>query len=479
MNFNFSNIFNLLEAKQGNFDVRQNEKKSAMDSSNALNLSAIFSAILAEFISKSANANSEAKQNGIFEAVSSLASNQTNVEISQKDKSKEASAKIENELAEFPNLAQVFSVKQGKIPTIVDVNVSLLNSIRFDGEVENDGKTSAQFTSNVEGRANVHRLDFIPKPEQRFLSKDIVDVVKAGVNVDLEKVENSAFDLVSGQWIFARDFKGHPLISPESINQNKKQAEKPLDKITATSDGRDDSAQAIEGKVLFDGSETLIVRARSESKVKNDKSNFKTKDGNTISNDESQRREESQVVKFDELIHKANEKIGNVKDNLSSYNGKMELVSRSGKFEAFDDAVDSRVMMKEGVKIQDIVDVVKNSILTKENSKDVEIVLRLEPKELGEVVVKISRGEKGFNILFEVKNVEVKQAIESSVNNLKLMLEASNVNLEKVGVMFSDLDLNPEGSRRDYGWRKFSRRKENDLNEPAKFYGGSLIEAII
>jgi flagellar hook-length control protein FliK len=477
MKFNLLNILNLLEAKQGNFDVKQGDKKSTIDFSNDLSLSAVFSTILTEIISRSTNANSEANQNDIFKVLPSFVSNQMNIEISQKSELKGANAEVKNETAEFSNLMQKFLGKQGNIQTLIpEVNIFLSSSIRSDLEVENYDKTSTEFTSNAKGRANEYVLNFIPKPWERISSKD---VAKAGMNVNLGKIENFAFDLVTGRGVFAHDLKGHQVISLETISQNKKKVEKPLDKAVATSDDGNNLARAIESRVLFDGSGSLAIKSRGESKVGNDESNFKVKESNAISNNEVREKEETQVVKFSELIHKTDEKIGNVKDNLSAYNGKVDLTAHAGKFEVFEDALEGKFIVKEGVKIQDVVDIVKNTILNRENSKDVELVLRLEPKELGEVVVKISHSEKGLNILFEVKNIEAKHAIESSVNNLKLMLETSNVNLEKVGVMLSDLDLNPGGSRRDYGWRKFSQKKGIDLNEPVKFYGGSLIEAII
>ncbi len=479
MNINFSNILNLLEARQENFDIKQGEKKSMLDFSNDLSLSTVFSAILTEIISKSTNANSEANQKGIFKVLSSFTSNQTNVEISQRGELKEANVKVENETVEFSNLMQKFLVKQRNILTsLPEENGFLLSPIRFDAEVKNNGGTLTEFAPSVKGQANEHKLGFILKPGQKISSKDVSDVVKTGININSEKVENSAFDLIIRPKVFASDLKGHQVISLETISRNKKQAEKPLDKAVATSDDGYNLTQVIEAKVLFDGSESLRMKSRGESKIGNSESDFKVKEGNAISSD-GVRKEETYFIKFDELIHKTSEKSGNVKDNLFDYITKVDLTSHAGKFEAFNDAIEGEVIVREGVKIQDVVDVVKNSILSGENSKDVELVLRLEPKELGEVIVKISHGEKGFNILFEVKSIEVKQTIESSVNNLKLMLETSNVNLEKVGVMFSDLDLNPEGSGRDYGWRKFSQKKEINLNEPVKFYGGSLIEAII
>ncbi len=142
--------------------------------------------------------------------------------------------------------------------------------------------------------------------------------------------------------------------------------------------------------------------------------------------------------------------------------------------------VSDGVVFEKRVNVSDVIDVVKNSVLeSKDLSKNFEITLKLEPKELGEIVVKISHGENGVKVLFEVKNAEVKQLIEAGMNNLKTMLESSNVNLEKIGVVFGDLNLNSEGSSREQMFKKFSRRKNVDFSGSVRIYGGSLIEAII
>ena len=132
----------------------------------------------------------------------------------------------------------------------------------------------------------------------------------------------------------------------------------------------------------------------------------------------------------------------------------------------------------EGIKVQDVVDCVREFALSGKNLQRGEIVLKLEPKELGEVVVKISQGDKGVSVLFEVKNFEVKQVIESGIDSLKMMLESSDVKLERVGVMFDG--LNSGGGRREQFFKKGnSRRKEFDQVSLVKIYGSSSIEAII
>ncbi len=476
MNFNFSNILNLLEAKQGNFDIKLTEKKKTIDFSTVLNLSTVFSVILTELLSKSTNANFKGVQNDILKVPSLFNSNEVSAEVSQKEEPKEITAEIKNESAEFPTLVQRLSIKQGSLLTLPLGSVLGIDSIQVENKSGDYEKVPVEFISNAEEKATEH---IIPKPEQKILSKDTVGVAKTVLKVGIEKIANSSVDLVEERGIFMHVLKGHRVVSSGIKGQNQRQEGKSLDKAVATFDLNDRSAQVVESEVSFHEPVNFEVKAKGELGVKINDSDFKAKEERTVLTDGMGEKEETQIVKFDKLIHKVSEKNAGAKDNLSAYNGKFELTSLSGKFEAFEDAGEGKVIVKEGVRVQDVVDVVKNSILTRESSRDVEVILKLEPKELGEVVVKISRGEKGFSILFEVKNIEVKHAIESSVNNLKLMLEASNVNLEKVGVVFGDLDLNPEGSRRDYGWKKFARRKEVDLSEPIRIYGGSIIEAII
>jgi hypothetical protein len=132
----------------------------------------------------------------------------------------------------------------------------------------------------------------------------------------------------------------------------------------------------------------------------------------------------------------------------------------------------------EGVKIQDVVDRVREFALSGKNLQRGEIVLKLEPKELGEVVVKISQGDKGVSVLFEVKNFEIKQVIESRIDSLKMMLESSDVKLERVGVMFDGLNSG-DGRREGFFKKGNTRRKEFDHVGLVKIYGSSSIEAII
>jgi hypothetical protein len=132
----------------------------------------------------------------------------------------------------------------------------------------------------------------------------------------------------------------------------------------------------------------------------------------------------------------------------------------------------------EGVKIQDVVDRIREFALSGKNLQRGEIVLKLEPKELGEVVVKISQGDKGVSVLFEVKNFEVKQVIESRIDSLKMMLESSDVKLERVGVMFDGLNSG-DGRREGFFKKGNTRRKEFDHVGLVKIYGSSSIEAII
>ncbi len=132
----------------------------------------------------------------------------------------------------------------------------------------------------------------------------------------------------------------------------------------------------------------------------------------------------------------------------------------------------------DGVRVQEVDDFVREFVLSGKNLEKGELVLKLEPKELGEVVVKISQGEKGVNILFEVKNFEVKQVIESSIGNLKTMLELSNVKLERVGVMFDGLNSG-DGRREQLFKRGNNRRKDFEYVGWVKIYGSSSIEAVI
>ncbi len=132
-----------------------------------------------------------------------------------------------------------------------------------------------------------------------------------------------------------------------------------------------------------------------------------------------------------------------------------------------------------GVKVQDVVEVVKKFVSNGEKLRNSEIILRLEPKELGEVIVKVSEGGKGVRILFEVKSEEVKQAIESSIYNLKTSLEGSGVNFEKIGINVDDFGFGWQSSKQGQVFKKFNRRKTVDYSESVKVYGESLIEAII
>jgi len=188
--------------------------------------------------------------------------------------------------------------------------------------------------------------------------------------------------------------------------------------------------------------------------------------------------EKAHDVKFEAMLPAMKGKGKDAEIPFTVHGNKTEI--HPAVFEISEKVSEGKVITRENVKVQDVVEVVRNLISKDEDlSKDAEIILKLEPKELGEVVVKISRGDKGLNILFEVKDVEVKQVIESGMNNLKLMLEASNVNLEKVGVAFNDLNLNDENSKRDHVLKKFNRRRNFEVVESARIYGGSLIEAII
>ncbi len=131
------------------------------------------------------------------------------------------------------------------------------------------------------------------------------------------------------------------------------------------------------------------------------------------------------------------------------------------------------------VKVQDVVDVVKKFVKADGEFHNSEIILKLEPKELGEVVVKISQGEKGVKILFEVKNEDVKQMIESNIYNLKASLEESGVNFERIGIKIDGFGFNSDGSRHEQNFKRFNRKKSPDYVEPVRIYGESLIEAII
>jgi len=156
---------------------------------------------------------------------------------------------------------------------------------------------------------------------------------------------------------------------------------------------------------------------------------------------------------------------------------------------SFIDAVDAgdKVNVRDfmiSVKAQEIPDVVRALVSKNGDLAHGEVVLRVEPEEIGKVVVKISQGENGVKILFEVKNLEAKQLIESGFNNLRTALESSNVNPEKLGVLLVGENLNNnyfDSSNSDRGQflKKTSKRKIFDSFDAVKFYGGSLIEAII
>ncbi|MFN3134936.1 MAG: flagellar hook-length control protein FliK [Candidatus Kryptonium sp.] len=136
------------------------------------------------------------------------------------------------------------------------------------------------------------------------------------------------------------------------------------------------------------------------------------------------------------------------------------------------------------VKSHEVPDVVRALVSKNGDFVHREVVLRVEPEEIGRIVIKISQGESGVKILFEVKNFEAKQLIESGFGNLKATLESSNVTLEKIGVLL--VSENPNGnyfdsssSERGQFLKRTSKRKIFDSFETVKLYGGSLIEAII
>jgi len=138
----------------------------------------------------------------------------------------------------------------------------------------------------------------------------------------------------------------------------------------------------------------------------------------------------------------------------------------------------NRVEIPE-VKVQDVIEVVKKFVSSGEKFHDSEIILKLEPKELGKVIVKVSEGDKGVRILFEVKSEEVKRAIESSIYNLKTSLEGSGVSFEKIGIKVDDFGFGWQNSKHEQSFKKSGRKKISDYSESVKVYGESLIEAII
>lgn len=473
MKFSFVNILNLLETKQGNFDTKQSRKMDAVGVLEDLNLSAVFFTILSQFLSKSTNMSLEGHRYNLFEETSSINASEMVIEISQEGELKETVDEIKNNLPGFLTLMQKVSTEQEN---------HFLPDLNLDSDKSEDhdhGRISAEFTLNVKEQIVKPRLNLIPRREQKILSEDAGDKVKTGMKVGVEKIIDPNVGLVIRRDIFMRDLKGYPVISSGAKSQNQKQEEKPLGKVVATFDKNGNLIQMVGDKISFHKFVGSKAEIGNESPVKIEGNNFKTEKKDPVSDDRVQKGDEVQNVKFDELMYRTSGRISDARNGLSVYSAKVELASQLRKFEVSEDVARGEVITKGNVKVQDVVDVVKNLISTGENSKNVELTLKLEPKELGEVVVKISRGEKGFSILFEVKNVEVKQTIESSISNLKLMLETSNVDLEKVGVVFSNLGLNPENSKRDHGWRKFARRKEFDLDRSTKIYGGSLIEAII
>jgi len=227
--------------------------------------------------------------------------------------------------------------------------------------------------------------------------------------------------------------------------------------------------------------EPVFSSKKSQSQFKNQEHNTDVKtvreDVASVSFEHNQARNEFDLQHEFKKFELGSIKFEKVYENVGNWNL------------SFIDAVDAgdKVNVRDfmiSVKAQEIPDVVRALVSKNGDLALGEVVLRVEPEEIGKVVVKISQGENGVKILFEVKNLEAKQLIESGFNNLRTALESSNVNPEKLGVLLVGENLNNnyfDSSNSDRGQflKKTSKRKIFDSFDAVKFYGGSLIEAII
>ncbi len=173
----------------------------------------------------------------------------------------------------------------------------------------------------------------------------------------------------------------------------------------------------------------------------------------------------------------SNVKFGRVYEKVGNWN-----LSFINAIDSSDEAGAGNFVLS--VKAKEILDVIKTLVFKNGDFIYDKVILKVEPGEIGEVVVKISQGEKGVRILFEVKNFEAKHLIESGFYNLKASLESSNVMPEKISVLMVGENINNnyfDSSSSDHGQflKKANKKKNFDSFESVRIYGGSLIEAII
>jgi hypothetical protein len=168
----------------------------------------------------------------------------------------------------------------------------------------------------------------------------------------------------------------------------------------------------------------------------------------------------------------------------------IDLVLRSAVDEDIHDISIDGVDFVLGVRREDIVQKVVDVLKVKFDGGSREVILKLEPEELGRIIVRISELGDKVNILLEVENMDVKRFVEANIQNLRSSLELNRVNVEQLNVAllqggygWVEEGFDFHGMRREFSRQKFEvRRKFADGKIPVenrRLYGNSLIEVII
>jgi flagellar hook-length control protein FliK len=98
---------------------------------------------------------------------------------------------------------------------------------------------------------------------------------------------------------------------------------------------------------------------------------------------------------------------------------------------------DSQLIAKQ-IDPQQIIDTVVKDVTQTLNNHKMELEVKLMPETLGKLTIKVTMEEGKLNANIEVKNIDVKQVIETNLVKMRDDLSQNGINLDKINVFLSD-----------------------------------------
>lgn len=308
----------------------------------------------------------------------------------------------------------------------------------------------------------------IVKPEQKIFRIEDASIAKTepkqqNVKIDIPAGTDMAKDVSDLKNLSERNFNLNNILAKETENQNqtapRSEAPKTAENQTDVKNAKDSVKNSADVKIETAGAQNSANNFSSD--LSNEQSNL---DSRTAPRADAALKNQTAVPAHQENADavkqpknvKENVKEAERVENTASKNEIVKELPRQQTVEANKLSTDHKLnnvdAMAEKAKLfteartQETVKVIQAAEIVNEISRFVQknekqsMTFQLHPENLGKVQLRVDVQENKINTYIEVENTQVKQAIQSNIDNLKQNLQNAGMQLNNVNVSLSGSD---------------------------------------